>query len=482
MAKSVLPHSMKGYRIHLVGIKGTGMAALAEILLSRGAEITGSDVAEKFYTDRILQELGIAYKESFSEKTINRGIRLVIHSAAYNPSDNVELKAALSAGIPVISFPEALGDLSAQYDSSGISGIHGKTTTAAMAGILLKYLDLPATILVGSEVAAFGGRSSLVQGDHYFVAETCEYRRHFLYFFPRRLVITNIEPDHLDYYHDQEDLISAFTSYALNLSPKGALIYCADNAGALEAVKRVSRKRNDLKYIPYGLTAEGPYRLVEIKTVAGKTSFQLAGISRNFTMRIPGEHSALNAAAAIALVLEILKSERKEVIPSDWDKIGQALLDFTGSRRRSEVVGEARGVLFMDDYGHHPTEITKTLAGIKAFYPERRLVVDFMSHTYSRTKALLADFARSFGSADEVILHQIYASAREVKLPGISGEKLFQEVAKHHTRVKFFHRVLDALPYLTAGLKEGDLLITMGAGNNWELGKRLYEKFRGEIK
>ncbi len=458
------------------------MAALAEILLSRGAEITGSDVAEKFYTDRILQELGIAYKESFSEKTIDRGIRLVIHSAAYNPSDNVELKAALSAGIPVISFPEALGDLSAQYDSSGISGMHGKTTTAAMAGILLKYLDLPATILVGSEVAAFGGRSSLVQGDHYFVAETCEYRRHFLYFFPRRLVITNIEPDHLDYYHDQEDLISAFTSYALNLSSKGALIYCADNAGALEAVKRVSRKRNDLKYIPYGLAAEGPYRLVEIKTAAGKTSFQLAGISRNFTMRIPGEHSALNAAAAIALVLEILKSERKEVTPSDWDKIGQALLDFTGSRRRSEVVGEARGVLFMDDYGHHPTEITKTLAGIKAFYPERRLVVDFMSHTYSRTKALLADFARSFGAADEVILHQIYASAREVKLPGISGEKLFQEVAKHHARVKYFHMVLDALPYLTAGLKKGDLLITMGAGNNWELVKRLYEKFRGEIK
>ena len=136
----------------------------------------------------------------------------------------------------------------------------------------------------------------------------------------------------------------------------------------------------------------------------------------------------------------------------------------------------------MDDYGHHPTEITKTLAGIKAFYPERRLVVDFMSHTYSRTKALLADFARSFGAADEVILHRIYASAREEKLPGISGEKLFQAVAKHHTRVKYFHRVLDALPYLTASLKEGDLLITMGAGNNWELGKRLYENFRGEIK
>jgi len=458
------------------------MAALGEILLSRGAEITGSDVAEKFYTDRILQELGIAYKESFSEKAIDRGIMLVIHSAAYSPSDNVELKAALSAGIPVISFPEALGDLSAQYDSSGISGIHGKTTTAAMAGILLKYLDLPATILVGSELAAFGGRSSLVRGDHYFVAETCEYRRHFLYFFPRRLVITNIEPDHLDYYHDQEDIISAFTSYALNLALKGALIYCADNAGALEAVKRVSRKRDDLRYIPYGLAAEGPYRLAEIKTAPGETSFQLAGIDRNFTMRIPGEHSALNAAAAIALVLEILKNERKEVIPSDWDKIGQALLDFTGLRRRSEVVGEARGVLFMDDYGHHPTEITKTLAGIKAFYPERRLVVDFMSHTYSRTKALLADFARSFGAADEVILHQIYASAREVKLPGISSEKLFREVAKHHTRVKYFHRALGALPYLTAGLKEGDLLITMGAGNNWELGKRLYEKFRGEIK
>lgn len=458
------------------------MAALAEILFSRGADITGSDIAEKFYTDRILQELGIAYKESFSEKTIDRGIRLVIHSPAYSAEENVELKAALSAGIPVMTFPEALGDLSAQYDSSGISGVHGKTTTTAIAGILLKYLDLPATILVGSEVAAFGGRSSLVQGDHYFVAETCEYRRHFLYFFPKRLVITNIEPDHLDYYHDQEDLISAFTSYALNLTSRGALIYCADNAGALEAVKRISRKRDDLRYIPYGLTAEGPYRLAEIKTAPGETSFQLAGINCSFSMRIPGEHTALNAAAAIALVLEILKSERREVIPSDWDKIGQALRNFTGSRRRSEVLGEAQGVLFMDDYGHHPTEIIKTLEGIKAFYPERRLVVDFMSHTYSRTKALFADFARSFGAADEVILHRIYASAREEKPAGISGEKLFQEVAKYHTSVKYFHRVLDALPYLNITLKEGDLLITMGAGNNWELGKRLYEKFTGEIK
>ena len=194
------PESLQGYRVHLVGIKGTGMAALAEILSSRGASITGSDTSEKFYTDAVLQRLSIPYREGFAAANLPEDAQLVVHSAAYRKEENPELRAAAERGIPTLIYPEALGALSALADSSGISGVHGKSTTTAMCGVILKEWGLPATVLVGAEVPGFGSRSTLLQGDRYLVAETCEYRRHFLNFRPRRIVITSIEPDHLDYF------------------------------------------------------------------------------------------------------------------------------------------------------------------------------------------------------------------------------------------------------------------------------------------
>ena len=476
------PPSLRGYRVHLVGIKGTGMTALAEILSSRGADLSGSDRPEKFYTDAILAALGVPVRESFDPANLRPGTRLVVHSAAYSRGENPELAAAARAGIPLLSYPEALGRLSARADSSGISGTHGKTTTTALAGAALRALGLPATVLAGSEVADFGGRSTLVLGERYLVAETCEYRRHFLNFRPRRVVVTNVEADHLDYFRDEADVRAAFVEYAASLPPDGVLIHNADDPGAAAVAAEALRLRPGLRLVPFGESARGDFRLEGVETAAGQTRFRLAGFPGPFVLPLPGRHSAWNGAAAVALALELYRTEgggEGRAGEEALTALREALAGFRGLRRRSEVVGEARGVLFVDDYGHHPTEVKRTLEGLRAFYPARRLVVDFMSHTYSRTRALLDGFAAAFQAADEVILHDIYASAREERDAGVSGEILFREVSRRHPAVRYFADPLEALPWLGEHLREGDLFVTMGAGNNWRVGRELFERFSG---
>lgn len=467
-----LPESLRGYRVHLVGIKGTGMAALAEILSSRGAVISGSDVAEKFYTDAVLQRLSIPYKEGFDSANLPPNTQLVVHSAAYRREENPELRAAAGKGIPMLIYPEALGALSALADASGISGVHGKSTTTAMCGAIIKEWNLPATVLVGAEVPGFGNRSTLVQGERYLVAETCEYRRHFLNFRPHRIVITSIEPDHLDYFRDIADMLAAFVEYGLNLRHGGTLIFCADDDGASTAAHRIHEQRPDLELIAYGRSGSGPFRVIREEQGRGRTRFGLAGASPSFELKVPGEHNVLNAAAALALCFHLWGQERPDQ-PPDWQAAARALSSFAGSRRRSEIVGEAGGVLFMDDYAHHPTAIEKTLAGIRRFHPDRRIVVDFMSHTYSRTHALLTEFGRCFGSADSIVLHRIYASARETNEGGVSGQDLYREVSKNHRNVIYIEQPADAVAPLAAELKPGDLFITMGAGDNWKIGREL---------
>ena len=369
--------------MHLVGIKGTGMAALAEILVSRGAVVSGSDGPEKFYTDALLARLGVPYRESFSAANVEQGVQMVVHSPAYSREEHVELREALARGLPVLSYPEALGRLSAGADSSGVAGTHGKTSTTALAGTLAQALELPVTVIVGSEVAGFGGRSTLVRGERYLVAETCEYRRHFLNFRPRRLVLTSVEADHLDYFRDLEDVLDAFVSYVLLLPPGGTLIYAADDAGARTVAERSSSRRPDLRLLPYGKTAPGAFGLREVESARGRTSFRLAGLEGEFALPLPGRHMAWNAAAALALAAELLAAEGRALGAAELTVARAALAGFRGTRRRSELVGEAGGVLFLDDYGHPPTEIRTTLEGYKSFYG-KRLVVDFMPHTYSR--------------------------------------------------------------------------------------------------
>ncbi len=480
MAGSRLPADLAGRAIHMVGVKGTGMAALAEILCARKARLTGSDVSDVFYTDDILRSLGIPVLP-FSPGNLGGDVELVIHSAAYIRGIHPELVAAEARGIPMLTYTEALGELSRRYDSSGIAGVHGKTTTTALAGTLLRGVGSSAVILAGSAVAGFGDRSTLILGERFFVAETCEYKRHFLAFSPVRIVLTSVEPDHQDCFPDYDSIRDAFLEYVRSLPPRGTLIYCADDPGARDVAERSRAARPDLVLLPYGWTAEGPWRLEAYETGGERAEFRLAGLPGSFRLRIPGRHIALDAAAALALTDSLVRKEFGEPLEgARLDRARTALESFAGSRRRCEILGIARGVLFMDDYGHHPTAIRMTLEGIRDFYPSRRLVVDFMSHTYSRTAALLEGYAEAFSAADEVVLHKIYASAREKPDGAVTGRTLFERMAALRPGVRYFEEPLDALETLAAELKPGDLFLTMGAGDNFRLGRNLYESMKAE--
>ena len=481
-----LPPSFDGFRVHLVGIKGTGMTALAEYLLFRAAVLSGSDTDEQFYTDGILKALRIPYAEHFSRENIAENTGLVVYSSAYDPAVNPELIRADELGIPCITYTEALGMISQTVDASGISGVHGKTTTTALAGTLVKQLGLPCSVIAGSAVANFGGRSTLILGDSYFIAETCEYKRHFLSFQPDRIVITSVEPDHLDYFSGFDDILAAFVSYGLKLPEHGELIYCADDEGACRAAELVRSDRPDIVFIPYGEKAEGDFRICGIRHENERSVFSVASFPGDFVLRVPGKHTVLNAVAALALTSRILLKERAGTaiasLPADdIAAVRTAFEAFSGSKRRSEFLGEAGEILFFDDYAHHPTAVRKTLEGFREFYPERRIVADFMSHTYSRTKALFDDFAASFAAADIVIMHRIYASAREKDTGTITGLQLAERTRANLRDVRYFENPVDAYDACRMLLKPGDLFITLGAGDNWKLGRRLFDSFSDKI-
>jgi UDP-N-acetylmuramate--alanine ligase len=230
--------------------------------------------------------------------------------------------------------------------------------------------------------------------------------------------------------------------------------------------------------IPYGRTADGAWRILAETAGSGEASFTLAGTAVPFLLHIPGTHNVLNAAAALALC-SILWHRERGATPPDFAAAAAALAAFRGSRRRCEVVGDAGGVLVIDDYAHHPTALRTTLEGIRRFYPGRRILVDFMSHTYSRTRALLGEFGASFAAADVVLLHRIYASAREKNESGISGRDLYDETSRRHPNVHYFEDPLDALPFLQSELRHGDVLVTMGAGDNWKLGREVLRRRGG---
>ncbi len=477
----------KNKKFFFVGIKGTGMTALAEVISTLGAIVTGSDVEDIFYTDEVLERRGINWVIGFDAELLPEDTDIVVYSAAYSFDTTPQLKKAKELNMEMYSYPEMLGKLSEGYNSSGIAGTHGKTTTTAISGTLVKYLNIPSIVIAGSEVPTFGYSSSLIMGERFLVAETCEYRRHFLSFYPERIVLTTVEEDHLDYYRDLEDIYDAFVTYGRRLPFGGEVIYNSDDSGVETVVSVLKERRDDLSFVPVGTKANGFFRVTDIESLSGRTLFKIEGLKkyakRPLELRVPGIHNVGNAAEAVALILSLLRESgmdfssidegmRKEVVSS----IREALVNFRGSRRRSEIIGEACGVLFMDDYGHHPTEIAKTLNGLSLFYPDRRIVVDFMSHTYSRTRALLKEFGRAFSDADMVILHKIYSSARETA-GDISGKTLFEEVKRYHSNVKYFCEPMDAFDFLVRELKYGDLFVTMGAGDNWRLGKKLYEYF-----
>jgi UDP-N-acetylmuramate--alanine ligase len=261
------------------------------------------------------------------------------------------------------------------------------------------------------------------------------------------------------------------------------LIYCADAPGAAEVAHIIEKEQRGIELIPYGFTANGDYKITSYNTESERTVFSLAAFPGTFKLRIPGQHEALNATAAIALTVSLTKQEfgdvkGKVLSEEKIQSVKNALENFKSTKRRSEIIGEAGGIIFMDDYGHHPTAIKTTLAGIKSFYPERRLVVSFMSHTYTRTSALFDEFASAFNDADILFLHKIYASARESYDGGVSGRTLYEKTAAVRKKETFYVDEPDeAFSLLCETLGSGDIFITLGAGNNWTLGEKLFSHF-----
>jgi UDP-N-acetylmuramate--alanine ligase len=476
----------QGALVYFVGIKGTGVCALAELIHNIGIKVSGSDIPEVFYTDAILKDLQIPFYESFDPSHITDDIDFVIHSAAYSEEGNAELAEARHKSIPVVTYPDALGAFSAAFDSTGIAGVHGKTTTTAMCGCLMRALGIPAQILVGSAVVNFGGRSTLSLGDKYFIAETCEYRKHFLAFHPRRIILTAVESDHHDFFPTYCSIRDAFVEYCRLIPPGGELIYCADDPGAVEVAGIIEAEGRGVILVPYGYTASGDFRLESYCLANDKMTFNIAAFPETLCLHIPGHHQTLNVAAAIALASVLSKKE----FADNWSKERQlaavkALEEFRGSKRRAEIVGNAGGIIFMDDYGHHPTAIKTTLEGLRGFYPSRRILVSFISHTYTRTAALLDEFAQSLAIADVLFLHKIYASAREQFNGTISGESIYDKVMEFQGRkaieVYYVDEPMDAFGTLQKLLKPGDLFLTLGAGNNWPLGAKLFEHYQNGV-
>lgn len=497
MGKNCLPEDFHNFRVHFVGIKGTGMAALVEILFHNGAIITGSDVSERFYTDQILDSLGLKALP-FSENNVTKDIGLVIYSSAYKLDQNPDLIAAQKLGVPCMLYTEALGAYSERAFSAGVCGVHGKTSTTGLAGSVLSQLDLPAQVLAGSIINSFDNKcvytSPLLDkanqektagAKKYFVAETCEYQRHFMAFCPKIILLTSVESDHQDYYPTFADIQNAFVDYICKLPQNGILLYCADDEGSVQTAKIAAEKRPDIKMIPYGTKAQGDYRL-EYKSVQNqKNNFCIDFLGDAF-LRFPGRHEVLDACGAAALCAELLKADNKN--PADYvEKIKAGLELFAGGKRRSEVTGQAKNsfgddIVFVDDYGHHPTAIKTTLQGFKDFYSGKKIIVDFMSHTYSRTQALLKEFASSFGAADTVILNKIYSSARENPSDfSITGKTLADEASKFHKDVHYKEDFDQAASFGKELLSQksgsefpnGYLFVTMGAGDNWKVADKI---------
>ncbi|MBR5096629.1 MAG: UDP-N-acetylmuramate--L-alanine ligase, partial [Treponema sp.] len=304
MGKICLPEDFHNFHVHFVGIKGTGMAALVEVLFHNGAVVTGSDVAERFYTDEILESLGLKALP-FSESNVTNKIDLVIYSSAYKLDQNPDLIAAQKLGVPCMLYTEALGAYSERAFSAGICGVHGKTSTTGIAGTILSQLDLPAQALAGSLINSFGKKcvyTSPLFGreQKYFVAETCEYQRHFMSFCPKIILLTSVESDHQDYYPTFADIQAAFVDYICKLPQGGTLIYCADDDGAVETAKIAAAKRPDLALIPYGTKAEGDWRLSYKSVQDQKNNFSVDILGDAF-LRVPGRHEVLDACGAAAL-------------------------------------------------------------------------------------------------------------------------------------------------------------------------------------
>ena len=450
----------KSKHIHFVGIGGIGMSGIAELLLNLGYRISGSDLQESDITRR-LQALGGTLHIGHDAAWINGADVVVISSAI--AADNPEVEAAVNSLIPVIPRAEMLAELMRLTKFGiAIAGSHGKTTTTSMVAWVLAEAGLDPTVVIGGKVDCLGGiNAKLGEGD-FLIAEADESDGSFLKLAPVLEVVTNIDLEHLDYYSSIEQIKAVFLDFIDKIPFYGAVILCLDDPHVASILPEVKKR-----FLTYGLTSQANVYAKGINTSGLNTRFEVCVenvVLGEVNLPLAGVHNVFNALAAITVGLEL-------DIP--FASIAAALESFSGVQRRLQVKGEWRDITVVDDYGHHPTEIRATLSALRDAWPERRLVVLFQPHRYSRTKALAEEFYTAFHEADILLLTEIY-SASESPIPGVTAEALLNGIKKHGHRHAYFEPSFsELLDKAMDILAPGDVVLSLGAGNIWQAGEKL---------
>ncbi len=449
-------------RLHFVGIGGSGMCGIAEILLNMGYVVTGSDLAESEAV-RHLREAGAKIAIGHAAENVGDA-EVVVMSAAVRP-DNPEVTEARARFIPVIPRAQMLAELMRMKYAIAVAGSHGKTTVTSMAAIVLTRGEFDPTIIIGGRVDRFGSGARLGKGE-FLVAEADESDGSFLDLYPTISVVTNIDAEHLDFYKNFEGVKSAFVRFINKIPFYGASILCLDDPAIQEIIPKVEKR-----LWTYGIQSNADVTAGDVTFDKFSSSFtvklrgQEVGI---LTLGMPGIHNIYNALAAITVGFE-LEMEGEDVI--------KALDGFAGIQRRCQLMGEVDGVMVIDDYGHHPTEIKATLRGIKEGFKDRRLIVVFQPHRYTRTRDLLSEFGKAFYDADELIVSEIYP-AGEDPIFGIYGDLIAKEAIAHGQKsVTFIKEIRAVVDYLLKTANKGDIILTLGAGDvlkvcDWFLQKR----------
>jgi UDP-N-acetylmuramate--alanine ligase len=460
------------HRVHLVGIGGAHMSAIARILLAWGHTVSGSDQRPSPLTERLKVE-GVSVFDGHRPENVGEAALVVTTSAAHE--DNAEIAEARRRGLPVIKRAEMVARLMQGRYAVAVAGTHGKTTTSALIAFILERAGLSPTYLIGGEVPDLGGNAAAGSGRH-IVVEADEFDAAFLSYYPQLAVVTNVEPDHLDIYGSPERLVETFGRFLGQVPADGRIIGCADNP----AVRRLLGLEGAAPDAPiaahhvesYALDLPANWTAEALEPQPdGSHSFRVLRQGRihgSFHTTVPGRHNVANSLAAIAVA---------QALDVPVEAVQQAVAGFRGVRRRFEFVGEAGGVTVMDDYAHHPTEVRATLAAARQRFAGRRLVCLFQPHTYSRTRYLLEGFRTCFEGVDELLIADTYA-ARETPEAGMDGRQLAEAIER--PRARFVATFEEAAEAAAALLRPGDVFFTIGAGDVDEVGPMVLERLRSK--
>ncbi|NNE34567.1 MAG: UDP-N-acetylmuramate--L-alanine ligase [Rhodothermales bacterium] len=440
-------------RVHMVGIGGIGMSSIAEVLLARGYEVTGSDVKSSDVTRR-LETLGAVIFENHAGENVS-GAHVVVYSSAVDPEKNPETLEAVRTHIPIINRAVMLAELMRMKFGIGVAGTHGKTTTTSLVGLVVGSGGFDPIVVVGGKVEAFGSNAVAGEGD-IIVVEADEYDRTFLRLTPAIGVITTIDAEHLDIYDDLDDIKDAFVQFANSVPFFGAVAICIDEPNVQSILNRIERR-----VISYGFSRQADIRAEHIASSGLSSSFSVFRDDKDLGrihLSLPGAHNIRNALAAIAVGLEL-------EIP--FEDIAAGIASFSGIHRRFEMLGDSGDVITINDYAHHPTEVRATLQAANDAWPDNRIIAVFQPHLYSRTRDLAEDFGRGFLDADVVVVAGIYG-AREEPIAGVSAGLVADAArASGHRHVEYVEERRDIAAHVSSMIEAGDRIVFMGAGDIW---------------